>query len=365
MTAPTWARVDIEALRHNLAAVRRAAPASRVLAVVKADGYGHGLMTVVQALREASDGFALTYTEEAAQLRAAGVAKPIVLLQGFVDEADLNEAARLRLDLTVHHEQQLRLLESSRLPAPVRVWLKVDSGMHRLGFPLRRVVEVYHRVCAAPCVAGVRLMTHLANADDPHDPSTLEQLHGFFAVSRRLGAEQSIANSAGVLAWPDSHTHWVRPGVMLYGASPFAAGNADSLGLRPVMTLCSRLIAINEQPKGAPIGYGATWRCPHAMPIGVVAAGYGDGYPRHAPNGTPVLVDGQRVPLVGRVSMDLITVDLRSYPGARIGDPVVLWGCGLPVEEVARRAGTIAYELLARVTRRVARHVQPAPDDGG
>lgn len=364
MTHPTRALIDLAALRHNHSRARHSAPHSRTLAVVKANAYGHGLMTVAKALQGRADGLALTYTEEAAHLRSAGVDMPIVLLQGFADGTDLRRVCELGLDTVVHHQEQVRALQVERLERPVRVWLKVDTGMHRLGFTPERAAKVYQCLQDCPSVAApLRLMTHLANAEDQTDSTTQEQLRRFREVTRRFEAQHSIANSAGVLGWPDSHAEWNRPGVMLYGSSPFVSGSGVDLDLRPVMTLSSRLVAINQQRRGARLGYGGLWSCPQDMPVGVVAAGYGDGYPRHAASGTPVLVKGRRVPLVGRVSMDMITLDLRTCPEAQVGDPVVLWGRGLPVEEVARSAGTISYELLAQVTRRVVYCVE-AEDDG-
>ncbi len=354
MTRLARAAIDLDALRHNLYRVRQVATGSRITAVVKANAYGHGLLRAVRALQEA-DGFAVTCSEEVVMLREAGVQHPILLLQGFTDSADLNLVSRLGVEAVVHNRTQVETLEHSRLGRPIAVWLKVDSGMHRLGFSPGRVGEIHQRLVNCSAVAHpIRLMTHLANADDRSDPTTREQVQVFRNVADRLPGESSIANSAGILGWPETHADWVRPGIMLYGVSPFTTGTGPELDLKPVMTLGSRLIAVNRQSKGAPVGYGGAWVCPEDMPVGVVAVGYGDGYPRHAASGTPVLVNGHRVPLIGRVSMDLICVDLRAFPQAKVGDAVVLWGEGLPAEEVARKASTIAYELLCGVTQRVA-----------
>jgi len=364
MTRPTRALIDISALRHNFQQVRKAAPGCRVVAVVKADAYGHGAVPVARALDDA-DAFAVARIDEAKVLRAQAVNKPIILLPGVSTSDELAEAADLKLDLVVHHECQVEVLERAALGESLDdglgVWLKVDSGMHRLGFAPGRVTAIWDRLEACEAVAApIRLMTHLARADEADKTSTRAQIACFQAVfqscqAQSRQAQTSLANSAGVLGWPESHGDWVRPGIMLYGVSPFIGPHDGSYDLRPVMTLTSRLVAVNELRKGDAIGYGGTWTCPEDMPVGVVSAGYADGYPRHAPSGTPVLVNNARVPLVGRVSMDMLSVDLRSQPTARPGDPVILWGRGLPVEEIAERAGSIAYELLSRVAPRVPR----------
>jgi alanine racemase len=346
--------INLDALRHNLACVRTAAPRSRVMAVIKANGYGHGLLRVATALRDA-DALAVARVGEGVQLRDAGSRMRIVVLEGCFDERELVEAVGRNLDLVFHQPDQLRLLQLVRVPHAPRCWLKVDSGMHRLGFDLDAAADAYAAlVQAAPGEKRPGLMTHLANADDLADPYTREQLASFGPLAKRVGAAVSISNSAGVLGWPEAHGDWVRPGLMLYGASPFAGGRAASHGLRPVMTLRSRLIAVNRYRQGDRIGYGGTYVCPEAMPVGVVAVGYGDGYPRHARSGTPVLIAGRRAALVGRVSMDMISVDLRGLPGATVGDPVVLWGEGLPIEEIAEWADTIPYQLTCGITPRVA-----------
>ncbi len=349
----TRVAIDLAALRHNLGRARAAAPDSRILAAIKANGYGHGLVRVAAALDEA-DGFGVACLAEALQLREAGIRQPIVLLEGFFAADELAAISRHQLITAVHHEAQLTMLEQCRLERPIPVWLKVDSGMHRLGFPPGQVAAVWSRLAACPNVAEVvGCMTHLANADNLEDAATRRQLTCFAGATAGLPGARSIANSAALLGWPESRSEWVRPGIMLYGVSPFLGGRGEQHGLRPAMTLSSELIAVNRLQAGDAVGYGGAFVCPEVMPVGVVAAGYGDGYPRHAPNGTPVLVNGRRVPLVGRVSMDMITVDLRGQPEAKPGDPVVLWGEGLPVEEVAESAGTIPYELLCRVMPRV------------
>ncbi len=367
--------IDLAALRHNLARVREVAPQCRVMAMVKANGYGHGMVRVARTLADASvDAVGVASIDEAITLREAGITTPVTLLEGFFETAELTLIQRHDFDVVIHHPAQLAILEATPLAIPIRVWLKIDSGMHRLGFAPEKVADAWRRLTACRSVRGpVRLMTHLASADDLASPQTQQQLACFDVATTGMAAERSIANSAAILGWPQTHrdlSHmWVRPGIMLYGVSPFMSSTAAAPGilphvafahpcaadhdLRPVMTLTSRLIAINHYRKGDAIGYAASWVCPHAMPVGVVAMGYGDGYPRHAVSGTPVLVNGQRVPLIGRVSMDMLSVDLSSQPQACIGDGVTLWGEGLPVEEVACWANTIPYQLLCGVTQRV------------
>ena len=353
MTRATRALIDLSALRHNLQLVRETAPASRVMAVIKANAYGHGVVPVAAALD--AEAFAVATLEEAVQLREAGCDRPVVVLQGCHDGEALSLAARLELQAVVHHPEQIAALESVSLPRPLRVWLKLDTGMHRLGVAAEDFPELHRRLTAlAQVQQPVNVMTHFANADARADPLTETQIRRFNTTVGRLPGERSLANSAGLLGWPASHADWVRPGIMLYGISPFDGVAPAELGLRPVMELRSRLLAVNHYRRGTAIGYGGRYRCEEDMPIGVVGIGYGDGYPRHAPDGTPVLVNGRRVPLAGRVSMDMLTVDLRGQPEARAGDPVVLWGPDLPVDEIAGHAGTIGYELVCRLTRRVA-----------
>ncbi len=354
MSVVPRAVIDHAALRHNLRRVRHYAPHSRVLAVIKANAYGHGMVEVAGSLGEA-DGFAVARLEEAVRLREAGVRKPILILGGVQTGAELALAHHQECDLVVHHLAQIELLERERLTGAVRVWLKVDTGMHRLGILPDEVPAALARLLDSGALAGPpRLMTHLGNADVLGDPLAERQCAALRRLAGPETGELSIGNSAGLIACPASRSDWVRPGIMLYGASPFSEGAAADQGLQPVMTLRARLIALRRCRRGDAVGYGGTYVCPEDMPVGVVGIGYGDGYPRHAPSGTPALVGGVRVPLIGRVSMDLITLDLRGLPGARLGDAVTLWGEGLPVEEVARAAGTIAYELLCRVSPRVA-----------
>lgn len=354
---PLIARIDAAALSHNLAVARAAAPGARVLAVIKANAYGHGLLRVARALRSA-DGFAVLSLDEAAQLRAQGYTHPIVLLEGFFSPEELPEIARLRLRPVLHRLDQVDILAQARLEHRLDVLLKVDTGMHRLGIPPKRMAETLARLQAMPQVAGITLMSHFACADDPAIgvaaqmasfqaalPGTQAQNHAAYPVS--------LANSAALLRYPETHADWVRPGILLYGASPFAEQEAADLGLLPAMHLESRLIAVQTVRRGEGLGYGFAYRAERDMRVGIVACGYADGYPRHAPSGTPVRVEDQATRLLGRVSMDMLCVDLSPVAGAQVGSPVTLWGRGLPVERVAAAAGTIPYELLTAITARV------------
>ncbi|CAK0779252.1 alanine racemase 1 [Gammaproteobacteria bacterium] len=359
MTRPTQAVIDRAALRHNLARVRAVAPGRQVMAIVKANAYGHGLARVARFFCDDGcadvDAFGVACLEEAKILRAAGVEHPITLLEGVFEPEEYHDAARLGLTVVIHHLWQIEALESAVLPTPVSVWLKVDTGMHRLGLPLEEVSEAWRRLQACRGVLSpVGLMTHFACADERNSPTTAGQLARFREVVAGLPGEWCLANSAAILSDPAGHGQWVRPGLMLYGVSPFSGESAASLGLRPVMQFTSRLIAIHTIRRGEAVGYGGSWVCTADTVVGTVAAGYADGYPRYAPSGTPVLVNGRLAPLVGRVSMDMLCVDLSNHPDAQIGNPVLLWGEGLPVEEIATAAGTIPYELLCHIAPRVA-----------
>ena len=347
MTRPARVVIDADAARHNLARVRALAPGARVLAVIKADGYGHGI-TRMARIFDGADAFAVAAIEEAVTIREAGIAKPIVLLEGPFEHAELELAAALGLDSVVHTEEQLDMLE--RGPLPRALWLKFDTGMHRLGFdPAEAPLAIARaRALGVP----LRFMTHFANTHHRGDASVAAQIARFEALLGDTPGERSLANSGAVLAYDAAHGDWVRPGLMLYGVSPFDGEVGTALGLEPVMTLRSKLIAVRRVRAGEAVGYGGAFVCPEDMPVGVVAYGYGDGYPRHGGTGTPVLVRGVRTQVIGHCSMDMMTVDLRPVPDARFGDPVTLWGVGLPIEEVARASGTIPYELLCRVRMR-------------
>ncbi len=346
------ARISLQALRHNLQQVGELAPAARIMSVIKANAYGHGMVEAAQALAD-SDSYAVATVYEAVTLRQAAIDKKIIVLQGASSREELLLATEHKLDLAVHNHNQLHLLESAELTAGMDVWLKIDTGMHRLGFAIDDSHEVMARLQQCPQVGAIRIMSHFANADDPGDELNDKQWRDFLQVTTGHAAERSIANSAAICASKDYHLDWVRPGIMLYGVNPFLPGKGETPSLQAVMTLSSRLLSVQQHRRGDTIGYGASWACPEDMPVGVVSIGYGDGYPRHAKPGTPVLINGIKLPLVGRVSMDMICVDLRQCPQAAIGDEVILWGDGLAVEDVALHADTIGYELLCKVTSRV------------
>ncbi len=353
MTRPTQITINLSALQHNLKRIKTIAPKSSILAMVKSNAYGHGLERIALALPDV-DALGVACLEEGMQLRKAGVKNPIVLMEGLFRADELTKAVEGNFTLVVHHELQVEMLEKNSQINPLDVWLKIDTGMHRLGFDPQAVSSIHQRLMN--CVAVKKpmgLMTHFAESDSLDKTPTSRQIELFTQCIQNLPGPRSLANSGGILAWPSAHADWVRPGIMLYGASPFANRHGSQHGLRPVMSLTSELIAVHEVSKGEQVGYGGKWTCPENMRVGIVAIGYGDGYPRHAKNGTPMLVNGRRCPLVGCVSMDMIAVDLRTQPYAKVGDSVVLWGEELPVEEVAGHSGTIGYELLTRITQRV------------
>ncbi|GAB1234639.1 alanine racemase [Ferrigenium sp. UT5] len=349
MSRPIHARIDLAALQHNLHMARRATSA-RVMAVVKANGYGHGLLQAADALRDA-DGFALLDVRDALQLREAGFRQPILLLEGFFSRDELPLLAEYELTSVIHNQSQLDWLEAYPRRNGLSVWLKLNSGMNRLGFASAEFPAVLEKVKAHRAVRDVTLMTHFAQADEAAGVEPQHEVFRQVAGAQRLPC--SLANSAALLRYPATHGDWVRPGIMLYGSSPFADVAAETLGLRPVMTLSSAIISIRQLKAGDAVGYGATFRADRPMRIGTVACGYADGYPRHAPTGTPILVEGQRTRLLGRVSMDMLAVDLSDVPAAKIGSRVVLWGEGMAVDEVARAAGTLSYELLCALAPRV------------
>ena len=341
------------ALRHNLEVIRQRAPGARVMAVVKANAYGHGLVQTALALPMA-DAFAVARLQEGVRLRECGVRTPIVLLEGVFTREQLLEAIRFELELVVHDALQLALLAAEPAAHRLALWIKVDTGMNRLGFRPEAFRAAYEQLCALrPAPRTVRLMTHLAAADEPDGVMTREQLKRFAAATHGVPGERSIANSAGIFAAVPVGGEWVRPGLALYGASPFAQSSAAQLGLRPVMRLETSVIAVRRVPRGETVGYGGAWRAEREARIAIVAAGYGDGLPRSLPNGAVVQVAGRRAPLVGRVSMDMIAVDVSAIEAVGVGTPVLLWGESQPVEELARSAGTIPYELLCAVSERV------------
>lgn len=347
------AYIDLDALQHNLQQIKQQAPNSKVMAVVKANSYGHGLRHIAKKAQGA-DAFGVARIEEALQLRACGVVKPILLLEGFYSSGDLPVLVTNNIQTVVHCEEQLTDLEQADLETPVVVWLKVDSGMHRLGVRPEQYREFVSRLKACRNVAKpLRYMSHFGCADELDKSTTNEQTKLFLELTEGCEGERSLAASAGLLAWQDSHLDWVRPGIIMYGVSPFNDRTAQDMGYQAVMTLKSHLIAVREVKAGESVGYGGTWTSERDTKVGVIAIGYGDGYPRMAPNGTPVLVNGRKVPMAGRVSMDMLTVDLGPDAQDLVGDEAILWGSSLPVEEVANHIGTIAYELVTKLTSRV------------
>lgn len=357
MSRPTRVQINPLALLHNLNQVKRLAPKSKVIAMVKANAYGCGLSAVVPILEGQVHAFGVASLEEALAIRALGVSTDCLLFQGVFSVDELEAVAAHQFQVVIHHPQQLQWLLSTSLNRKIKVWVKVNTGMHRLGFPPEEVYELLQTLSSCPWVdAELGLMTHLSSADEPEDPVNQEQLRCFRDLNLPLLAEplvKSIANSAGILALPQSHADCVRPGIMLYGVSPFSQQTGRELGLMPVMHFVSAITAIRHYPARARIGYGGTWQTTRPSIIALVAVGYGDGYPRHIAPNTPVWVNGYQAPIVGRVSMDMLTIDLTDCPGAELGMPVELWGQHIPVEQIAHSAGTIAYELLCQISPRV------------
>lgn len=350
MPRPILATIDLDALRSNLAAVRRAAPKSRAFAVVKANAYGHGLSRAARAFA-AADGFATLEIDSAVRLRDEGYRHPVLLLEGVFDDVELRAAADLHFGIALHDPDQIGWLRALPSAARVDVFLKLNTGMNRLGIPLQRFSAALDALRTEARVRSITLMTHFACADD--EGGVTEQWERFGAATRGIDLPCTVANSAALLRHPHTHADWVRPGIMLYGGSPFADVSAADLGLRPAMTLTSRIIGVQELAPGESVGYGATFVADRRMRIGIVACGYADGYPRHAPSGTPVLVDGIRTGTVGRVSMDMLCVDLTPVPSGGRESRVTLWGEGLSADEVAAAAGTLNYELLCALAPRV------------
>jgi len=351
MSAPGsshWRRARVtlnsNALAFNLHRVREFCPHSQIMAVIKANAYGHGMLAAATQL-DAADMFAVAMAEEAFALRASGCTKPLLVLHGFSNSSELEKFSTQNISTVVHQSQQLTQLLEAKLSEPVDVCLKVDTGMHRLGIPMQNVAVFFHQLEDSANVAKVYVMSHFANADDVNNLLNNNQLNNFLKVTNNISASRSIANSAAIMRLPQSHFEVVRPGIMLYGSSPFADVSAADLGLRAVMQFESELIDIKPVSAGHSIGYGSTYSVEKDLLMGVVAVGYGDGYPRHAQNGTPVWLNGQRCNLLGRVSMDSISIEL-SDVDASIGDRVVLWGDELSVDEVAAASDSIAYELL-------------------
>ncbi|WP_174889028.1 alanine racemase [Candidatus Williamhamiltonella defendens] len=346
--------INLKSLRHNLEKIQQYAPKSRLMAVVKANAYGHGLLTVAQALKNA-DYFSVARIEEALTLRSGGIIKPILLLEGFFSLEDLAVLQVNHIETVIHNFEQLVALEKVRLPEPVRVWMKIDTGMHRLGVRLEQADAFYQRLQNCPNVAKpIHIITHLSDVNPHHPVVTDQQIRSFDAFVQGKPGQKSIAASGAILLCPQSHRDVVRPGIALYGISPFEHFIGRDYGLLPVMTLQSPLIAVREHKAGETVGYAGEWISQTATFLGVLAIGYGDGYPQSAPTGTPVWINDRQVPIVGRVSMDMISVDLGRDSTDKVGDRAVLWGDQLSLEKVASYIGYTAYELVSKLTGRVA-----------
>lgn len=350
MPRPIFATINLSALRHNLAVARRRASSSKTFAVVKANAYGHGLTRAARALAEA-EGFALLDLDEAIGLRAAGYRQRILLLEGFFSPSEFPLFAEHGISAVVHTREQLRMLRQLPKEAALDVFLKLNTGMNRLGFTAAEFPDALRTLQSNPGVAQIALMTHLSDADGASGVDW--QTAVFDRLANGLDLTRSLANSAAIFRFPETHADWVRPGIMLYGCSPFSEQSGPELGLVPAMTLESQIIAVQQLRRGDAVGYSRLFVADRDMRIGVVTCGYADGYPRHAPTGTPIMVDGRMTGTVGRVSMDMLCADLSEIPEALVGSRVVLWGEGVPIERVAEAAGTVGYELMCGLAQRV------------
>lgn len=348
---PATARISSQALRNNLNKIKQKAPNSKVIAVVKANAYGHGVEFVSSAIEEIVDCFGVARLAEALRLRSHGITKPILLLEGFFDDKDLAVIAVNNIQTVIHNEEQLNALKNADLPNKMKVWLKIDTGMHRLGVSLEEVDKFYNALSQMPQVKEIGFMSHFSRADEREANFTALQIERFLTAVKDRG-ERSIAASAGILFWENAHLEWIRPGIIMYGISPNNDINSTR-DLTPVMSLVSSLIAVRSIKQGEPVGYGGAWIAERDTHIGIVAIGYGDGYPRDMPFGTPVYINGRYVPVVGRVAMDMLSVDLGENAQDQVGDEVELWGEHLPIEEIASKSGMLTYELITKLTPRV------------
>lgn len=355
MVRPLEVHIDISALKHNLARIQLLTPNSKVLAMIKANAYGHGIVRAAKALDRAH-AFGVASLEEALRIREAGIQKPIVLMAGFFSADELLPIENIGCEIVIHSMEQIECLKNARLKKPLTVWLKINTGMNRLGFLPKDIFEVYSLLKRFSSIdKSIRLISHFACADAADRKISLEQMREFEEATKHfLTEEKSMANSAGILNFPEAHFDWVRPGILLYGVSPLTDKTGSDFGLKPAMILRTALQAVRLQKKGDALGYGGTYRCPCDMPIGIIAAGYGDGYPFHTAQATYVLVKNKECPLLGRVAMDMSAIDLRKVSDAKAGDEVVLWGKkNLPVEYVARAVGAIPYALLCGISPRI------------
>jgi len=360
MTRPTCAMIDTEALRHNLSLAQSLSPNAQTMPMVKANAYGHGAVQTAQALADMAPAFGVACIEEALELREANIKQPILLLEGHHSADELQIAEQQNLWLMLENHTQLQAILDAKLAAPLTVWIKLDTGMHRLGFAPEDVKQVFAQLNNSPNIAQTPVLaSHFACADNLDNPFTQQQHQRFMQLAETVGEphlKTSLSNSAAILGWPEINDQWQRPGYMLYGASPFDRPQTHADQLQPVMHFQSAVISIRTVATGESVGYTANWTAERPSRIATIAVGYGDGYPRHAPNGTPVLIQGVKCPLVGRVSMDMISADITDLPNPiSIGEPVTLWGPDLPVNEVAKHCNTIGYELLTRMPSRVPR----------
>ncbi len=346
--------INGKALQANLAQIRKQADGAKVIAVIKANAYGHGALDVCKSLD--ADIFAVARMSEAMEIRDIDLHKRVIVLQGVHNIDELKLAEKYNLEVVVHHIEQLKMLEKAKLSQPIQAWIKMDTGMHRLGFLEHEFTDAYMRLQAAKCVAQpVHIMSHFACADEIKHPLSLKQIEAFSKLVPEADGDIALANSGAFLNFPQTYADYIRVGLILYGVSPLVEGRPQDFPFQPAMTLKSYLIAVRDHKKGEAVGYGATWKARKNTKLGVVSVGYADGYPRHVPSGTPVLIGNRRVPVVGRVSMDMLSVDLGPDAMEQVGDEVILWGEDLPVEDIALAANTIPYELMTKVTLRVKR----------
>jgi alanine racemase len=363
MSRPTEILIDLNALKHNCQIAQQLSPQSKTVAVIKADAYGHGAIDIARALQSQVAMFAVSSIEEALELRADGIQLPVLLLEGCFAAEELQIACSQGFDVVMHNQQQVNMLSQLDVAQTLTVWLKIDSGMHRLGFSEAAAIGAFEQLSGHASVKNVVLMTHLSIADEPSNQATEHQLNVFKSCRQKIAQLSdkpiaiSIANSAGVQAWPESHGDWDRPGIMLYGLTPFSDSQKTDVNLVPVMSLTSKVIALRTINQGESVGYGNTWTAQQTSTIATVAVGYGDGYPRNAKSGTPVLVDDQLATLCGRVSMDMITLDVTGLDNIQIGSRVELWGKQLSANDVASWADTIGYELVTRMPKRLPRRI--------
>ncbi len=357
MSRPTHALIDLSALQHNLNIVRQHAPNTKIMAVIKANAYGHGFLQTAQALRQA-EGFALLELDKAIKLRQEGFKQTILLLEGFFSASEIPLFEQYQLTAVVHQSNQIEMLAQSTCQN-LDVFVKINSGMNRLGFAPTEFPKAMQALNMNKGIKHITLMTHFSSAGDTAgDQQFNQQLDCFNNITTEYQLPCSLANSAAILRYPETHANWVRPGIMLYGASPLENKTSEELGLRPAMTVSSKIISIQHINRGDKVGYSGLYQADQPLRIGIVAFGYADGYPRHAPTGTPVLVNGQHSYIIGRISMDMLAVDITAINDASIDSPVILWGKGVPIDEVANKAETISYELFCGVSSRVTRSVK-------